>query len=297
MARVVVTGAAGFVGERLMSKLASLGIEAIGIDCKWTTGVSNVLDVTDPGLEGVLRSEDVLIHLGAISTDPLCSENPTQAIRTNVEGTQNVLECGIRAGISHLIFASTEWVYGSGPALTVLRETDPIIPLELGSLYAQTKASGEALVNLHKNILSSAILRFGIVYGPRNSGWSAVEGLLNTVRIQDTVEVGSLETARRFIYVDDIVDGLIESVSMRPSGIFNMGGDKLVTLRDIIQTSASLLNREPQIRETSPDTPSIRDINTEKISGALQWRPQTQLKDGLKSVIDYFEVEQIPGWR
>src|SRR5262249_15492511 len=126
------------------------------------------------------------------------------------------------------------------------------------------------------------VLRFGIVYGPRPCNWSAVEALHDAVKRKDLVEVGCLDTARRFIHVDDIAAGIIAAIG-RPAGfeIFNLTGDCLITLADIIEESKSLHGRSPRVQERTPGLASIRNIDNARARANLQWAPRIGLREGL----------------
>ena len=87
---------------------------------------------------------------------------------------------------------------------------------------------------------------------PRSSNWSAVEAIFNSIRLNGQIEVGSLDTARRFIHVSDIASGIVSVIGREGYEVFNLSGNKLVTLGDIIDASSSLLKKEISIKEKSP---------------------------------------------
>jgi UDP-glucose 4-epimerase len=131
------------------------------------------------------------------------------------------------------------------------------------------------------------VLRFGIVYGPRPSNWSAVEMLHHAVAHKDVVEVkGSLSTARRFIHVDDICAGILAAEAKAPTGfsVFNLSGDHLISLGDVINESARLTRRKPRVVEGAPQAVSIRNPDNSLARTTLGWSPKLDLAHGLDTL-------------
>jgi nucleoside-diphosphate-sugar epimerase len=128
------------------------------------------------------------------------------------------------------------------------------------------------------------VLRFAIVYGPRAANWSAVEQLFHRVRRDDVVEVGSLRTARRFIHVTDIASGILSAVGATGYQVFNLSGDRLVTLADIIDASSIVLDRSPRITDLG-QPPSVRNPSNEKAHRILGWKPSLDLPSGLRTLL------------
>src|SRR5262249_8241749 len=148
------------------------------------------------------------------------------------------------------IFASSEWVYGDWKDASIVKDEDSLIDVQaLNSEYALSKLVSE--VNLRQKyqygFCDVAILRFGIIYGPREKNWSAVESVFNAVKTQDEVTVGSLKTGRCFIHVDDIVVGIIASLGLKGFNVINLEGEGLITLGQIIETSKKILGKNPAV--------------------------------------------------
>ena len=166
-------------------------------------------------------------------------------------------------------------------------EESVLDPHALTSEYAFSKLVSE--VNLKQKYQHGfcpiTILRFGIIYGPREKSWSAVESLFNAVKTQEEVKVGALKTGRCFIHVEDIVSGIISSLGLKNFNIIDLQGDKLITLRDIIETSKKILGKNPKVVETSPDNYNLRNIPNTKAGKLLGWKPCFSLQEGLKSLM------------
>ena len=133
----------------------------------------------------------------------------------------------------------------------------------------------------------ATILRFGIIYGPRKSNWSAVESILSSVKNKSEVTVGSLRNGRRFIHVSDIAHGIIKSVGIKGYNVFNLTGNQVITMKDIIETSQRILGKSVKITETNPSDVNIRNPSNAKAKRILGWEPVIDLENGLKTVLPF----------
>ena len=284
--KLFVTGAGSFIGRRLFARCKEMGIDAVGIDsAAIAESYSTQADIRDPEIAGLIPEGATVVHLAAISRDPDCRADPRTAFDVNVNGTLNVASAAEKRKAAQLIFASSEWVYGDVANDGVQLENHPIDVTQMKSEYALTKIVGEQVLRLTCKLPAVTVLRFGIVYGPRPSNWSAVEALFNAVRERDAVSVGSLATGRRFIHVDDIVSGILKSVERKGFEIFNLSGDKIVTLGEVVAQSSELLKRRPPIEEKNPTVVSIRNPDNAKAKKLLGWAPKIGLKEGLTTLL------------
>ena len=283
-----MTGTESFIGGALLNRCKTLGIEVRGIDSMATNNeTSRKADIRDPDIADLIPEGATVIHLAAISRDPDCHSNPKAAFDVNVNGTLNVAAAAERRAVSQLIFASSEWVYGNVNNDEVQVEEHPIDVTSMKSEYALSKVVGEQLLRLTCKLPAVTVLRFGIVYGPRLNNWCAVEALFDAVRKEDEITVGAAATARRFIHVNDIVTGLLASRGRSGFEIFNLSGERLITLGEVIETSGNLLGRRPKITETNPSEPNVRNPHNGKAREQLGWRPEIELAPGLKTVSDF----------
>ena len=280
-----ITGAESFVGKRLVRHCIDKGISYCGVDILDSEDANIFkIDICDEALGEVIPTDSVVVHLAAISRDPDCAKNPLWANKINVEGTLNVLKCAKAKNARQLIFASSEWVYGQVTNDSEQQESDEIQVQRLDSIYAITKALGEQYLRLLRDDLDVTVLRFGIIYGPRPSNWSAVESLFDSVKNKAEVVVGSLKAGRRFIHVDDICAGILAAVGQVGYEIFNISSDSTVTLGQVIEESKRIHCTAPRIRESEPDKVSLRNPSNAKAKQRLNWRPLVSLWDGLKSL-------------
>ena len=280
-----ITGAESFVGKRLVKHCKDKKISYSGVDIVASEDPNiSKIDICDVDLSELIPSDSVVVHLAAISRDPDCAKNPSLANKINVEGTLNVLRSAKVRDCRQLIFASSEWVYGQVSNDSEQRESDELHIQRLDSIYAITKAVGEHYLRLLREDLAVTILRFGIIYGPRPSNWSAVESLFNSVKNNEEVVVGSLKAGRRFIHVDDICAGIFAAVGQINFEIFNISSDSTVTLGQIIEESKKIHSTTPRVIESSPEKISLRNPSNLKAKQLLNWSPLVSLSDGLKSL-------------
>lgn len=280
-----ITGAESFVGKRLVKHCKDKNVSYSGVDVVASED-SNIakIDICDVELSEMIPFDSVVIHLAAISRDPDCARNPSLANKVNVEGTLNVLRSAKLKDCRQLIFASSEWVYGQVSNDSEQQESDEIHIQRLDSIYAITKAIGEHYLGLLREDLAVTILRFGIIYGPRSSNWSAVESLFDSVKNKEEVVVGSLKAGRRFIHVDDICAGILAAVGQTDFEIFNISSDSTVTLGQVIEESRNIHGTTPRVTESSPEKISLRNPSNLKAKQQLNWSPSVSLSDGLKSL-------------
>jgi nucleoside-diphosphate-sugar epimerase len=286
---VLITGAKGFVGQEIAMQCEKNGIKVLGVDiidddaCNY-----HKVDVMSNRIKEIIPEEcDAIIHLAALSRDRDCKNNAYKCFNVNVMGTLNLMEAAQQKGVKNFIFASTEWVYDSFLEYEIKDEDSFIDIAKHKSEYALSKLVSE--VNLRQKYQNGfcnvTILRFGIIYGPRKSNWSAVESIFHAVNTKEVVEVGSLRTGRCFIHVADIANGVIKSIGLTGFNLINLQGDHLITLREIIEVSKKITGKTPSLVEKSPENISLRNISNNKARTFLNWVPKYDLEKGLSSLI------------
>lgn len=299
--KLLVTGAASFVGKELRRQCAARGIDVFGIDMAADeTGAIVQADVRDPNLAASFPDDiDAVVHLAAVARDADCKRDRVLCYDVNVTGTANVFRAARAKDIRQVIYASSEWVYDRLDPAVAKREEEPVDPLALTSDYALSKFVGETVLRQCHLSEGTAItiLRFGIIYGPRRDNWSAVESLLAKVAAGEPVQIGSGRTARGFVHVADIARAIIAAVGRSGFETFNIQADRPVTLREVVETSAEILGRPCNLIETDPANPSIRNVSGDLARQQLGWRPETSLADGLSDVARFlgFLPEARPG--
>lgn len=228
--KVLVTGGAGFIGSHLISILLERGYTAVAFDNLSSGKLTNLnavrnndnfsfiqADILDQAaLHKAFCDVDVVVHLAALIDIGASVVDPVSTHIVNVTGTLNVLQEAARVNINRLVFASSTAVYGDVTTLPI-KEDAPLNPI---SPYAASKVAGEAYCKAftHCYDLSTVILRFFNVYGPRNenSPYSGVitKFLQQAVKNQVLTIYGDGKQSRDFIHVNDIVEALILGIGV-----------------------------------------------------------------------------------
>ena len=293
--KLFITGSESFIGKELIKYCLENSIEFKGIDKSKSDKPHSInIDIRDKSIENYIEKDSIIIHLAAVSRDSDCRDDCINAFDINVNGTINLINAAKKKKVKQFIFASSEWVYGNTINNSEQIETDKIDITSMESEYAITKIIGEQLIKINNTQFVSTILRFGIIYGPRTGNWSAFEAIFNLVRTKDKAEIGSLKTSRRFIHVKDIVSGIIASLNYPSNDVFNLCGDNDITLKDIIDESSNILNKDDfEVSEKDGNNPNIRKPVNTKAKNNLAWKPLITYQDGLQELKEYFDEEKI----
>ncbi len=281
MKKIFIIGNQGFIARELARQCEKKGIECAGVDLP--------VDMRDKDF-GKYLSEDIdaIVHLAALSRTPDCSGKMYETFDVNVQGALNVLRASREKKIPQFIFASSEWVYPD--SMEEVSEDVPLDILKAPAEYALSKMVAEAALkqDWQKHGGNVTITRFAIVYGPRpkEKVWVAVESIASAVKNQDTVTVGSLKTGRRFIHVEDLALGILATLGTPSYEVFNLSGQKFVSMGDIIAASEKMFGKKVKIEEKG-DAPSTRNPSNKKAHDVLGWSPRISLEEGLESVKQY----------
>ena len=295
---LVITGSSGFIGEKLAIRAIAEGFDVIGIDIKKSMNLDCKqleIDLASQDFYHKIPAGSTIIHLASLSTDSLCRENPILAIDANLRATSLVLENAKKSSAAHFLFASSEWVYPERPEVTEQRESDRLDLADLNSLYAMTKLFGESLIR-SASLVPYTILRFGIVYGPRKVPGSSAESIALKVYAGEEISVGSKETARRFIFIDDLIAGILQSASKGPdllnSKILNLAGSELVSLDQIVSAANEILGKSSVIIDGGKIA-SIRNPLIDETSTILEWSPKINIRKGLESCLKVMSANNV----
>jgi len=285
--KLFITGTESFVGKELI-KQCNKDYELFGCDINKPSDPrlyeadirsKNILDIIPENL-------DAIVHLAALSTDPLCKNRAYECFDINVMGTLNLINAAEKRKCKQFIFASSEWVYDNFTNEEEKTEESIINIANITSEYALSKLVSEA--NLRQKyqygFCDTTILRFGIIYGTRKENWSAVESIFNTVKYKDRVVVGSLKTGRCFVHVSDIAKGIIKSIGLKGFEIINLEGKDLITLGNVIDVGYKIVEKNISIEEKTPESVSVRKVSSKKAQELINWRPEIGLSDGLKEL-------------
>ena len=294
---LVITGSSGFVGQKLVAAAVKSEYKVIGIDIEKVETLECEqfkIDLANEDFYNLVPKNSVIIHLASLSDDTSCKKNPLGAIEANLKATARVIDNANRLNSLQLIFASSEWVYPEKSEYCEQFETDSLDLANLNSLYAISKLTGESLIRTICKIPYS-LLRFGIIYGPRKLPGSAVESIALKISQETNIEVGSSKTSRSFIYIDDLIEGILKVIEIGNStaGVIpiNISGNKLYSLGEIVEIVNQFLEKKVKITETGT-IPSIRNPNIQRAREILGWEPKTTLIDGVKKCLAVMNLEK-----
>jgi UDP-glucose 4-epimerase len=309
MAKVLVTGGAGFIGSNLVRALRERGDDVRVLD-NFSTGFRANLDGLDgvEVVEGELRSYErvhnavrgveLVYHLGALGSVPRSVQDPLTSNAVNVEGTLNVLLAARDEGIRRVVFASSTSVYGTEPPLPTREDErlDPISPYGVAKLAAERYCAAFSRVY---EAFETVVLRYFNVYGPRqspSSQYAAVIPLfIAAIAGGEPVTIyGDGEQSRDFTYVEDAVAAtLAAGEADGASGhAFNVAGGRPARVNDVADTISRLLDK-PVERKLAPRRPGdIRDSYADITAAreVLGYVPQIQLEEGLRRTIDFLNA-------
>ena len=315
MTRVVLTGAAGFLGSHVAEALVARGDQVVGLDnfdpfygrdvkeanlasLQHSAGFSFVEgDIRDPGLvQSVLRPGDVVVHLAARAGVRPSLEDPTLYASVNVTGTTVLLEGARAAGVRSFVFAGSSSVYGDSAPVPFREDYPALNPI---SPYAATKRAGELLCSTFVHLYGMRVisLRFFTVYGARQRPDLAIHKFTRLMSAGQPIPVfGDGSAERDYTWVDDIVQGVVAARdwSARDGTAFeivNLGESETTRLDRLIELISSALGVAPKIARQPPQPGDVRrtcaDIT--RAREVLGYRPVTRIEDGIPRFVRWFK--------
>jgi UDP-glucose 4-epimerase len=291
--KVLITGGGGFIGSHLADRLLEDGHEVLSID-NYETGRRDNLGERD-GLrivEGSITGDELdraftvfgpdhVVHAAASYKDP---DAWGEDVLTNALGTANVVRAAKAAGVNRLVYFQTALCYGTKPLEQPITLDHPVRP---DSSYAISKTAGEQYIALGG--LDFVSFRLANVYGPRN-----VSGPLPTFyqRLTEGKPCFVMDTRRDFIFVDDLVEVVMQALGGTGSGIYHVSTGTDFSIKELFDaTIAALgieLDEEVEVRpRAAGDAPSIL-LDPSRIRQDFGWQATTPLTDGVAQAIDYY---------
>jgi UDP-glucuronate 4-epimerase len=323
--KVLVTGAAGFIGFHVCQRLAQsrkatvLGLDNLNAyysvelkrarlaelekyeDCRFVqadfadaTAFNGIYDAFKP---------DYVVHLGAQAGVRYSLENPAAYVHSNLVGFANVLEAVRRHPPKHLLFASSSSVYGTG-AKVPFREDD--VTHQPLSFYAATKQANEVMGYSYSRLygLNLTGLRFFTVYGP----WGRPD--MTPIIFSRAICAGEPiklfdhgKYLRDFTYIDDVVDGVLKvllyppvELPTPPFRIFNLGNNRPVEMLLFVQMLETLLGKKAQVELLPPQPTEMVETCADlaKIRAAVGYEPRVSLEEGLRRFVAWFREYYHP---
>ena len=313
--RILITGAAGFIGSNLINRLLQSGIyQLVGLDnfdnfySRQQKEKNLAPFISHPDFhffEGdicnmddllALGDFDVIIHLAAKAGVRPSILNPILYQQVNVDGTQNLLEFARQKNIKQFVFASSSSVYGINENIP-WNEDEKLKPI---SPYASTKLSCEMLGHVYSHLygIRFLALRFFTVYGPAQRPDLAIHKFFKAISEGNPIPVfGDGSSSRDYTFVEDTIHGIEAAITYDQSDfeIINLGNHQTVTLSELITAiekisgKKAMIDRQPEQAGDVPKT--YADIS--KAKRLLNYQPDTSLEKGLISFYEWYLTNQI----
>lgn len=306
--RILVTGAAGFLGSHLCERLVAQGHEVLGIDNYFTGRRSNVAHLlSKPNFE-MMRHDvtfplfvevDEIYNLACPASPVHYQHDPVQTTKTSVHGAINMLGLAKRTG-AKILQASTSEVYGDPDQHPQTEEYwGNVNPIGPRSCYDEGKRCAETLFfDYHRqNNVRIKVMRIFNTYGPRmhpEDGRVVSNFIMQALTGQPITIYGDGNQTRSFCYVDDLIDGMMKLMQSPDdiTGPINIGNPGEFTIRKLAEKVVEMVGNEAQLvfRDLPVNDPMQRRPDIGKARSILGWQPTVELEQGLGKTIDYFRT-------
>jgi dTDP-glucose 4,6-dehydratase len=314
---VLVTGACGFIGSHLTEKLVEAGAEVRAFVHYNSLGSSGWLDespvrerieviagdVCDrDSVHQAMQNVEIVFHLAALIGIPYSYYAPASYVRTNIEGTLNVLQSAQRLGIERVVHTSTSEVYGTAQYVPI----DESHPLQGQSPYSASKIGADKLAEAFYASfdLPLVTVRPFNVFGPRQSARAVIPTIITQCLTGEIVQLGSLRPTRDLNYVSNTVDGflLAASSSTAVGKTINLGSGREISIGSVAELIGELSGRSITIKSDEqrlrPEKSEVERLLADNrlARNVLKWDPVVSLEEGLRKTIEWIE-ENIDRYR
>lgn len=279
--KVIVTGAAGFVGKHLVPALIEDGHQVIAMvrpGSEAPKGAETVeCDLAEIGVTS-LPDADAIVNLAQANVQ--FPEHATELFAVNTVSTQRLLDHAVRTGAVRFIHASSASVYGTGPT----PHAEPAIPAA-SDFYALTKISAERLVGAYAPFVGTTILRLEVPYGPGQRN-RLVPTLVDRVRNGQPVHLNRDASPRvNPVYVGDVVRVVLRALPSDGHQLVNVGGDEAVSVRDLAMRIGAVTAQTPVFEETDRQAGDLL-VDTQRLHDVFPGlRPLVALDEGLRRTV------------
>ena len=308
--RVLVTGAGGFIGSHLTERLVEVGANVralVHYNALGTWGwldqssVRNDIEVVAGNIcdrdsvRQAMRGVEIVFHLAALIAIPYSYHAPASYVRTNVEGTLNVLQVARELGVERVVHTSTSEVYGTARYVPI----DEIHPLQGQSPYSASKIGADKLAEaFHLSFdLPVVTVRPFNTFGPRQSARAVVPTIITQCLTGGAVRLGNLHPTRDLNYVADIMEGFLLAASV-PAAVgqtINLGSGREISIADLAQLVARLVGQpiaiESDEQRVRPDKSEVERLLADNTLARtlLGWEPVVSLEEGLLRMIEWMQ--------
>jgi UDP-glucose 4-epimerase len=283
--RILVTGAAGFIGGHLVPALAEAGhdVHAVVRDASAYDAPGDVepveVDLSRPLDSISLPATEAVIHLAQANVP--FPDSAVELYRVNTAATQELLDYARRVGSRRFLYASSGSVYGLGDR--PFREDDA---LPVADFYAITKRNAEQVVATYRDFLETVAFRFFMPYGPGQRG-RLIPALVG--RVRDGQPVTLNDGGRPWgnpIYVGDVVRVIQSALELDGHHVVNVGGDEVVSIADLARLIGTAVGREPQFEEGPGGAAGDVVGDTTRMHELFSVRPLVSLETGLRKTVE-----------
>jgi dTDP-glucose 4,6-dehydratase len=303
--RVVITGAAGFIGSYLSEALLDRGASVVGIDNLLTGDLANIAHLRDRDFQFIRHDVtqyievegpvDFVLHWASPASPIDYLELPIPTLKVGALGTHKALGLA-KAKRATFLIASTSEVYGD-PLEHPQKETywGNVNPIGPRGVYDEAKRFAEAMTVAYRRYhgVDTKIVRIFNTYGPRmrvNDGRAVPAFMSQALRNEDVTVFGDGKQTRSFCYVSDLVEGIIKLMHAPVNDPVNIGNPQELTIEQIARLIIKMTGSKSQVvyKPLPEDDPKVRQRDITRARSLLGWEPKVTLEEGLGKTIEYF---------
>ncbi len=308
--KVVITGAAGFLGSHLVERFIRAGYDVIGIDNLITGSSQNVAHIESSNfkflehnvIESIPVEEKVdgILHFASPASPIDFDKIPLEIMDVNSVGTRNCLEFARKRGI-RFFMASTSEVYGD-PLVHPQNEEyfGNVNPRGIRSVYDESKRFSEAMIYAYKRFydVDVRVVRIFNTYGPRmrpDDGRVIPTFIRQAIQEKPITVFGDGKQTRSFCYVDDLIEGIFRLYHSDYSNPVNIGNPIEYTILELVQELEEVFGKSLQLdfKPLPQNDPLRRKPDITKAGDLLKWKPEIPLKEGLRKVVKWFKKTEV----
>jgi NAD dependent epimerase/dehydratase len=311
--KVLVTGAEGFIGSHLTERLVELGADVTALsqynsfnnwgwidtfDKKTLDSIKVVTgDIREyDGMKRIVKGQEVVFHLAALIAIPYSYLSPMAYVRTNVEGTTNVLEACRDYGVEKIVHTSTSETYGTALYVPI----DEKHPMQGQSPYSASKIGADKMAESYQKSFNMPIatIRPFNTYGPRQSARAVIPTIISQILAgKKEIKLGSLTPTRDFNFVKDTAEAFIKiAESEKTIGeVINSGSNYEITIGDTVKKIISIIGKDVKIlcddERLRPENSEVNRLwaDNTKLKELTGWKPNYNIDQGLKETVDWIK--------